>query len=217
MYHSQDKQDEFLHKTLFKDFKNGFFVDVGAHDGVKFNNTLFFEKTLNWTGINIEPLPDVFKQLQTNRPKCTNLQFAVDSKNGHAKFLVNSGHTEMLSGLVNHYDPRHKDRLTHENTAYGCQTNVVVVQTQTLSSIFQDHKVDHVHYLSIDVEGAEMAVIQSIDFDKVFIDCIQFENNYKDKAAPIIEYLQTKGYKTIHTGWLDIFMLHEKSKFVHAI
>jgi FkbM family methyltransferase len=213
MYYSQDKQDEILHKQLFKTFEGGFFVDVGANDGVRFNNTLFFEKNLKWKGINIEPLKLVFEQLKINRPHAINLRVAVDTKDGEAEFMSNSGSTEMLSGLVQHYETRHKERLDNENVAYGGLTDIVRVKTRTLKSIFEEYKVAHIHYLSIDVEGAEMAVLQSIDFEKVFIDCIGFENNYGDRSPEIISFLESKGFKECHRGGLDIFMLHSQSKF----
>ena len=41
MFNSQDKQDEILEKYVFKGHKNGFFMDVGAHDGISINNTLY--------------------------------------------------------------------------------------------------------------------------------------------------------------------------------
>jgi len=43
-FYSQDKQDEFLETTVFKNYKNGFFVDVGANDGVTINNTIYLRK-----------------------------------------------------------------------------------------------------------------------------------------------------------------------------
>ena len=62
-------------------------------------------------------------------------------------------------------------------------------------TIFGEH---HIHYLSIHVEGAEMDVIRNIDFDKVFIDVIRFENRYFEVSLPIVEYLQSKGYVIFH-------------------
>ena len=59
--YSQYEQDKFLDTCIFKGFKNGYFVDVGAHDGITFNNTYRFEKYYGWSGINIEPIPNVFK------------------------------------------------------------------------------------------------------------------------------------------------------------
>ena len=58
-YYSQYKQDVILDKHVFKGFRNGFFVDVGAHDGKSLNNTLYFEESLGWSGINIEPIKSV--------------------------------------------------------------------------------------------------------------------------------------------------------------
>lgn len=44
MYYSQYQQDEYLENNIFKEYKYGFFMDIGAHDGISFNNTLYFEK-----------------------------------------------------------------------------------------------------------------------------------------------------------------------------
>ena len=212
MFNSQDKQDEYLEQNIFKGHKKGFFVDVGAHDGKSINNTLYFETTHNWTGINIEPIKDVYDQLEINRPKCINLNCAIDEKKGQSEFIYNKGYTEMISGLKSHYDPRHYDRLECENNYFGSTSNVINVATDTLTNIFNKYVIKHVNYLSIDVEGAEFAVIKSINFDNVFIDVIGFENNYNDTSLPIIEYLKTKGYLILHKT-MDIFMIHEKSLF----
>ena len=56
-YHSQEAQDRYLEENVFKGFKNGTFVDVGAYDGIYYNNTLFFEKQHNWNAV--EPIPSV--------------------------------------------------------------------------------------------------------------------------------------------------------------
>jgi len=213
MYHSQDKQDHYLEENIFKGYKNGFFVDVGAHDGKTINNTLYFETNNNWKGINVEPITDVYEKLIINRPNSINLNCAVDEKEGEADFIYNKGYTEMISGLKNHYDIRHHTRLLNENNYFGSSSNIISIPTNTLSNIFKKYNVTHVNYLSIDVEGAEFAVIKSIDFDYVFIDVIGFENNYNDTSVPIVEYLSTKGYNLLHTS-MDIFMIHKNSKFI---
>lgn len=78
--------------------------------------------------------------------------------------------------------------------------------------ILNEKRCKNINYLSIDVEGAEFDVIKSINFDKVFIDVIGFENNYNDSSVPIVEYLMKNGYIGLH-GALDIFMIHEKLQF----
>ena len=145
--------------------------------------------------------------LKQNRPNCINLCCAVfDHENGEEMF-INSGYTEMLSGIYSAYDPRHLKRIDSENAIMNGQTHRQFVPTRTLSSICKEHNVNHIDYLSIDVEGAEKQVIDSIDFDAVSIHVIGFENNYKDKSDLIIDYLKTKGYELLDYCGLDIMMI----------
>lgn len=211
-FYSQDKQDEFLENNVFKGYKNGFFVDVGAHDGVLLNNTLYFEKYNKWRGINIEPINNVFNKLMKNRPDCINLNYAVCNYNGETDFLLNIGNTEMLSGIKESYDNRHLNRLNHENNIYSSNTEIIKINTTKLETIFDKYNIKNINYLSIDVEGGEFEVIKSINFDKIFIDVIGFECNYDDSCIPIIKYLENKNFVVIHKS-LDIFMINNNSTF----
>ena len=213
MFYSQYKQDEYLETTVFKGYKEGFYVDVGAHDGVSLNNTLYFEKNNNWRGINIEPIKGVFDMLVENRPLDVNINCAVCNRDGEADFYLNEGYTEMLSGIIENYDARHLERLMNENTEKSATTQIVKVNTKRLETIFDEQGVSHINYLSIDVEGAEFEVLKSINFDKVFIDVIGFENNYTEVSTPIILYLEYKGFKVDRIS-TDIFMINRRSKFI---
>ena len=96
------------------------FVDVGAHDGISFNNTLFFEKYRDWTGINVEANPNVFSQLEKNRDNCVNINVAVCNEDSNGiDFILNTGYTEMISGLAKTYDNRHFSRLNNELAYMG--------------------------------------------------------------------------------------------------
>jgi len=216
MYFSQYKQDEYLETHIFKGYKNGFFIDVGAHNGKSINNTLYFEKYNNWTGINVEPIKKVYNDLLVNRPNCININCAVCNNDGKTEFICNKGYTEMISGIKNTFDRRHIQRLQIENKQHGSTTEIIEVETKKLETICDSHKISHINYLSIDVEGAEFEVIKSINFDKVYIDVIGFENNYNDTSLPIVEYLKERNYVVIHVS-LDIFMIHKNSIFVKNI
>jgi FkbM family methyltransferase len=212
MFYSQDNQDKYLETNIFKGYKNGFYVDVGAHDGISINNTLYFEKNNNWSGINIEPIKKVFDKLVINRPNNINLNCAVCNNDGETEFLCNTGYTEMISGIKDNFNIRHLHRLQHENIQHGSITEIIKVETKKLETILDENDISHINYLSIDVEGAEFEVIKSINFDKTFIDVIGFENNYDDVSIHIVEYLQNKGFIIIHTS-LDIFMINKMSIF----
>ena len=213
-FYSQVNQDSSLENCIFKGFKNGFFMDIGAHDGVDANNTLYFETTHNWTGINVEPLKPVYDRLVTNRKNCININCAITNTNGTAKFLQNTGYTEMLSGLLDEYDDRHKNRINRELNTNGGSSEITIVNTKTIESICDEYNINNINYLSIDVEGAEFNVIKSINFNKVFIDVIGFENNYPDVSVDIINYLTNLNYIKLPPHTFDIFMIHKNSQFI---
>jgi FkbM family methyltransferase len=213
MYHSQEGQDKFLDTHVFKGFREGVFVDVGAHDGIIINNTLFFEQERGWTGLLVEPLPAVYERLVQNRPACLHENCAVAESDGTAEFLEVSGYAEMTSGLVENYDPRHMRRIESETKDTGGTMNRIRVKTTPLARLLETHGLRHIHYLSVDVEGSEFSVLKSIDYDAVFIDVIGFENNYEDVSPPIVKFLETKGYHLLPHSSVDLFMVHTASPF----
>lgn len=212
MFYSQYQQDEYFENHVFKGFKKGIFMDIGAHDGVSLNNTLFFENTHNWTGYNIEPIQSVYEKLIVNRPNSVNINCAISDTDGFSDFYCNTGSSEMLSGLTTTFDPRHLDRLKNDVRINGTNMDVIQIETKRVDTLCKQYNIDHIHYLSVDVEGAEMNVIKSIDFNNVFIDVIDFENNYEDVSVPIVEYLESKGYVVLQKH-SDIFMIHKNSIF----
>jgi FkbM family methyltransferase len=215
-FYSQCGQDKFLFNRFFNKTENGFFVDVGAHDGITYNNTLVFEKEKKWSGINIEANPDVYKRLVVNRPKCSNLNIAVSEDEGDVDFIKVSGAPEMISGLAKHYDPRHEKRLDKELIRDGGKKETIKIPGKKLETILKENNISKINYLSIDVEGGEMSVIRSINFEEVFIDIIGFENNFNDKSIPIVKYLQQKNFVLLKQVEYDIFMINKRSEFLNT-
>jgi len=192
-YFSNSGQDKYMYEHFFKNKRHGVFVDIGAHNGVEQSNSFFFEKQLDWTGICVEPLPEVFAQLKKNR-NCICIHGCVAEFNGLGKFLRISD-PERLSGLIDYYDPRHMDRIDREVHQLGGTKNIIEMRCYTLENILEKHGVFHIDYLSIDTEGNELAILESIDFDKFYIDVIDIENNYYCKK--IRKFLEKKGYRYI--------------------
>lgn len=204
-FYSQFKQDEYVYTHFFRDTKDGVFIDIGAHDGISLSNTYFFEKYLGWTGICIEPMPHIFQRLEQNR-SCSCIQGCIAPTEGVAPFWVvasDSRNTEMLSGLVHAYDPRHIQRIIGESGGAG---ETIFVQCYTLNSILAQQGISHIDYLSIDTEGGELAILQSIDFDRYTIDVIDVENNYNDPAFRL--FLESKGYIFIKKIAIDELYAH---------
>ena len=66
-YYGQLSLDKVIHETFFPEKRNGFFVECGAYDGLGESTCKFFEETMGWTGLNIEPVPYTFDRLVVNR------------------------------------------------------------------------------------------------------------------------------------------------------
>ena len=191
-YFSQCGQDKLIAETLFPGVQRGIFVDIGAHDGITFSNTYFLEKMLRWHGLAIEPNPVVYKRLKKNRA-CKTLNCCVAANSGKYKFRMISGYAEMLSGLVQSYDPTHLTRIGRELEYYGGDIEDIYVRGFSINDLLEDQGLQQVHYLSIDVEGAELEILQALDTNRFDINVIGVENNYKDFRIPKI--MKQIGYK----------------------
>lgn len=205
VYYGQVKQDRFLNETIFKGKPTGFFVDIGANNGITFSNSYFFEK-IGWNGICFEPDPDTFNQLSRNR-KCICLQLAVSNTEGKQDFCIVEG-ISVLNGLINEYDQKHIKRIEKESNS--C-TRIVQVDTIRAQSIFDQYNVKHIDFCSIDTEGSELNVLKSIDFDKVTIDCFVIENNYCGNE--IHDFMSNFGYGKVATIAGDEFYINRKTNY----
>ena len=189
---SQWNQDTILNETYFKGKKGGIFVDVGAHDGKTFSNTYFFETSLGWTGLCIEPMAERFDQLQKNRPRSTCIYGCAYNYTGKLTFREVSGYAEMLSGVDSDYHPAHTSRIHREVSQHGGTVKLFEKPCYRLADLLEEAKISVVDYLTIDTEGSELKVLQGIDFDKVRIEVIDVENNYGDSS--VRDFLLSKGF-----------------------
>jgi FkbM family methyltransferase len=191
-FFSQHGQDKFV-AELTGNRRGGFFVDVGANDGITFSNSYYFEHFLGWQGIAIEPHPRVFQQLTSCR-RCDTVAACVAAKEGEVEFLQIEG-ADMLSGMVDQYDAAHVARVQRTLRKTGGTSQLIKVPATTLNSLLKQRGITQVDYLSLDTEGGELDIVQSIDFDQFQIDCIGIENNLKNlKPRRVMEAL---GYQLV--------------------
>lgn len=188
--------------SFFNKKENGIFIDIGAHDGITCSNSLTFELNYNWTGICIEPHPVTFQELKTNR-NCTCLNNAIGNQTTFLDFLVIDGPANMLSGLVDTYDPRHIERIKNETASYKDKVYTQKVSCKTLELILQENNILNVDYLSVDTEGSEMQILESIDFVKNNITLLSVECNYE--LDVLNQFMDKRGYKFLEKICADAF------------
>jgi FkbM family methyltransferase len=207
-FYSQFGQDRYLFEKFFKEKKNGVFVDVGANDGVTFNNSYFFEKNLGWTGICVEPIPKVFAQLQKVR-KAHCVQGCIRSGQENARFFhVKGGKiAEMFSGLADQYDSQQFLRAQYEIEECKGSVEIITVKCFDLTSLLLKNGITHVDYLSVDTEGGELEILQSLDFQSIQVDIIDVENNSREKSFR--KFLEPLGYRKVAVLGADEIYAHK--------
>lgn len=205
-YFSQKDQD-YIVDTLLKGKERGFFLDFGAHDGISLSNSYFFESTRNWDGVCLEPIPEVFAKLQKNR-RCNLLNGAVSTSSENLQFKKMQGKTEMLSGLVKFREEAHDKRTDKGIKKYGGKVELITVRGYSIGEIFEKFNIRNIDYLTIDIEGGEFEVLETIDLQKYPISCLTVENNYGD--VRIRKLMKTNGYKLVfHHGADDFYFRKE--------
>ena len=168
---SQAGQDKIIFDIFFRrNSSKGFFVDIGAYDGIDGSNTYFFEKKLNWKGLLVEPSRNQFTKLNNNRiNECINT--AVSDKIETLEFIdVVEGYTQM-SGLN---QESFKENYKLISSDIYSETESYDIKTSTFGDLTKEKNID---YLSIDIEGGELKLLETIDFKFYKIKVISIENN----------------------------------------
>ena len=83
------------------------------------------------------------------------------------------------------------------------------VRTITLEDIYRSHPMAHPHFLSIDVEGLEMSVLQGNDFSyfKPDLICVE-EHKSPIYTSEICTFLKINGYELLrYNGVSAIYVL----------
>ena len=149
------------------------FLEMGALDGVKFSNTKFFEDTMGWSGVLIEPVPSAFASLRIHRPHCALFQCAVSATEGVLDIYEHGA----LSSV--------KENTTEE--FYNCwhdgkNMRLIQVPARRLDSILHEAGVRHIDFWSLDVEGSEFEALQTMDWS-IPVKLICIEKQVGDKKG----------------------------------
>jgi FkbM family methyltransferase len=188
-YTGEIGQDKWVLEAMFPDVTDGFFVDVGSGHGTIGSNTKMLERR-GWKGICIDPFP-VYMEGRT----CQMFKEVVFSEAGkEMTFRAAKG----LAGL--------EDTLGAWNTT-AMKAPAVQFTTTTLDSILtRGNAPTFVHFISLDIEGAEYEALKGFPFDRVKVGAWVLEHNFEEpKRSDIKALLESRGYVRTHTFKQDDF------------
>lgn len=186
-YVSQAGQDQVVERIL-KGKRGGTFLDIGAYDGLTGSNSLYFETYLGWTGVMVEPVKQHRETAEMWRTSPC-LPYAIADHDGEASFIaVTRGYTQM-SGLEHAYDAA---MLTRVRSDPRHAEDRITVPTRSLNSLFAETGMDRVDFVSLDIEGGELAALTAFDHARYRVDVWAIENN--TGGPQIAALMREKGY-----------------------
>ena len=185
------------------------YLDVGAHHSKLFSNTYYFYLK-GWRGANVEPDPSLHEELKRARPRDTNLRLGVAGTEEKGRpFFVMSAPT------LNTFSEAEARR--YEATGRHRIIRIEPVDVVTLNSLFRSHFDNKApDLLSIDVEGLDMEIISSINFEehRPLVICVETltysEDRTERKINEIIDYIHSKGYRKYADTYINTIFVDNK-------
>jgi len=185
-FYSQQGEDLLIYRNFInKNVENGVFLELGACDGVVYSNTLFFEQFLGFHGILIEPVKEMYDRLSMNRPNNFLYNSAISSSVEDIEFLVNGPVSGALPNMQDTFiDGWHKHSIRRK------------MKTKKLSDIFDENDIQYIDLFSLDVEGSELDVLNTIDWSKVsiYLICIELDDHNVEKDEQCRKLLRENGF-----------------------
>ena len=167
--------------------RNHTVVEMGANDGLHMSNSFFFSNTLGWRALLIEGNPDVYRRIALHRPEAERVNALVGNPkhfppDGRAPFysFYRPGDTEKrdtaldwetgLSGIPSPNSStvalRSAAHAQRAATRYGVAFREHRLDVRRFSSLLSDMDFGKIDVLFLDVEGAELSVLQTLNFQK---------------------------------------------------
>jgi len=175
--------------------RDGFYVELGGHDGALASNSYYFELKKNWRGILIEPSPNLFLKCLKRRSK-DNYIYA----NACVSFEYDKKYVDMIysdsTTISNNLDLDIKDIEQHIKYVPEREQNFMFgAKSATLNSLLiKSNSPKLIDFLSLDVEGAELDVLKGVDFKMYNFKYIVIKSRNVER---IQEYLKNYEYNLI--------------------
>lgn len=187
--------DLFYKNFVFKNnLKSGYYVEIGALDGVVNSQSFIFEKQLNWDGIVVEPNPTWHEILEIYR-KCKISKCAISDKRQTSEFECRE--IPAFSGL----------KSTISDYRMSDIKDTILVETITLLDLLKDNNAPNkIDWISIDTEGAELNILTDFfkNNTKYKVNLINFEaNDDRSDYQTLKALMKSNGYLKIKNPYLD--------------
>ena len=212
---SQFGEEEHLVMKYFYGMGRGTFLELGALDGLEWGNTAGLDRDLNWKGILIEGSPGSYQKMIKNRPKQLLVNSVICSNISMVHYL------DYMSGFKNpavfgiwEFMPAKYKNAWFPDIAMGKKSlpDTSLVPCVPISMLLNMLRVRHINFFSLDVEGAELEVLKTIDFKRVQFDVICMEGHSSETHQILIDH----GYLMVEDIGLNRWYIHHSFRPIEA-
>jgi len=144
----QNSETELM-RAFFEDMHEGYFVEVGANHPTYGSQTFDFEQR-GWTGVLVEPQPKLAENLRSHRSAKVFAEACSSRRNAGSSMTLH------LAGSHSSFDRR-------LNLAEVKPHGAINVPARTLDEILTEAGARRIDFISIDVEGHELDVLDGFD------------------------------------------------------
>jgi FkbM family methyltransferase len=197
--HGQFAEDRIL-EEIFGDRTEGYCVEIGAYDGRTGSASYLFEKR-GWHCLLVEPIPALVEEIRKHRA-CTVVNCAVSDKEGAATFFV-AENVEQMSTLD--LTPDHLEWIKQ----VGGAVKEITVRTATLDSLLAEAAFPEIQFITIDVEGHEMAVLKGFTLEAHKPRIVIIEDNSVNGDPRVAGYMSDRGYVHFRRTGINEWYAHE--------
>lgn len=213
-YYSQHGEDRILHQIFNK--KNGFFIEIGAFDGVYLSNSYSFELE-GWQGICVEANPEYFDLCKNNRPSSACIYSVCLDEQSEEPVIFHAEPAGLLSGIEDNREDEISRRY-EKNLALQFQGfKEFKVPTTTVDKILEVNDFQReIDFVSIDVEGSELKVLKGFNLKLYSPRILIIEANSNEAEVTLDKYMHQQGYTKAIKFFCNIFYCRDK-KDVNAL
>lgn len=187
--------DRWIAEVVFPGLRAGYFLEVGAADGIVGSSCYVLEKELGWRGICIEGHPGLAQRLPAQRPGSLCFPWVLSGQPGEVDFVVGGGHGPLpfLSGVRTHLE-NHKSGADAILRAGTSTRRRAALLADVLAEAQAPALID---YAAFDIEGSELPVLESFPFDRYRFRALSLECDWRI-WHPITDILSGQGYREVH-------------------
>lgn len=209
--YAQNGEDVVLWRA-FKDEPAGFYVDLGSGHPTRGSVTKLLHDKLGWAGLDIEALPSLAMELEEERTRSKVLNVAVSGGGDRGPKVFYEFPDDWAVSTL-------KQEIAEAQASRGRSVVERQIPLMSINDILQDHDVHKsFELLKVDIEGSDLDVLRSLDFEswtpKVILAETLCPVKKEWRGREFLDLLESKGYRETLFDGINSFFVHRDGEYL---